>query len=431
MPIVVFVSLYIFVAAAVTFSLPVLIRNMTEPATRHVLILILLVGAAARLVQLGTPALLEDDYNRYLWDGAVVVAGNSPFEYSPLDIADGSAGSADVRALAQRAGQILERVNYPEYRTVYPPVAQAVFAISHVVAPFDLDGWRIMLFLLELGCLIFIYAILVTLGRSPLWLALYWWNPLVIKEIANSAHMEPVVMLPVLAAGLLMIKGHGVWASVFLTVSAGVKVWPLLMVAAVWRQFIEKRHIFILAVSLTVFLLVLIFWPVVASKLDTSSGFVAFAQNWKASSAAFLVSDWLLGFVVPDHENAPMLSQMFLGFLLLAIVVAICIRRAKDTFMAFKRMFLICAALYLLSPSQTPWYFIWIAPFLCFFPVRGLLLAGVTLPLHYLYFHLAPHGQEMLYRYGVVWAIWAPVWALIVFDVARPGAMLGRPRGAV
>ena len=81
---------------------------------------------------------------------------------------------------------------------------------------------------------------------------------------------------------------------------------------------------------------------------------------------------------------------------------------------------MISAAVYLLSPSQFPWYFLWIAPFLCLFPVRGLLLASVLLPLHYLYFYFDAHDLKHVYINGVVWLMWLPVWALLAFDAIRP-----------
>ncbi len=416
MPIIAFVAAYMGITAVVVFTIPWLIRETSDRSTKAILIVILLVGVAVRLTQFGTPTILEDDYNRYLWDGAVVMSGASPFDHAPLDIMNDETGSAALQALASEHAQVLERVNYPVYRTVYPPVAQTAFALANLVKPLDLDAWRLVLLLFELGCLAFIYATLVRLGRSPLWLAIYWWNPLIIKEIANSAHMEPVLMLPVLAAGYLVLSGRAMGVSVCLALAAGVKIWPLLTLPALWRQLIGTPRLLLISVCSVGLILALVFWPIVASGLDETSGFVAFAREWKASSATILLSEWTISSILPGHENTSLMARLLIALIASAAILVICARRAPDLFTVLWRMFLIAAVIYVMSPSQTPWYFLWIAPFLCIFPVRGLLLASVTLPLHYLYFHLALHDLEALYRTGVVWVIWLPVWALLFFD---------------
>ncbi|MGB5863327.1 MAG: hypothetical protein WBG95_03445 [Sulfitobacter sp.] len=421
MPVLPFVFFYVAVAGIVAISVPLLAEKTPQIATTRLLYLILFVGAAARLMQLGAPTILEDDFYRYLWDGAVVAAGENPFLYAPFDVEFGDAGGAVLAELATQAGGVLDRINYPEYRTVYPPVAQAVFALSHYIAPFDLDGWRVVLFLMEVGCVIAILLILPRYGRSPLWIAVYWWNPLVIKEVANSAHMEPALMLPMLVAAVLVLRRQGVWASLFLTVAAGVKIWPLLTLATIWRQYLVRPKLLMLsglmvAVGISVFL-----WPIYRSGLDETSGFVAFAQNWRASSIMIILTEWLSALVPSEGLPAGALPRLMLGMALAITIFMICFKRAYGPRTTMYRMFLIAVAIYLLSPSQTPWYFLWIVPFLCIFPARGLMLAGILVPLHYLFFYLDPRGLGEVYRYGVVWVIWLPVWALLAYDYVFGG----------
>ncbi|MEL6410325.1 MAG: hypothetical protein AAFQ38_07990 [Pseudomonadota bacterium] len=417
MPILGFVFAYMFSASVVAFSLLAMIEKTDRPNIGYLFLFILIVGTLARLLQFGTSTIIEDDYYRYLWDGAVVSIWHSPFSHAPLDVLNGTAGSTELQDLAKRGEDILSRVNHPEIRTIYPSVLQAIFAFSHLLAPFDLDGWRAVLLLFEFGIAGLILALLLHFQRSPLWLALYWWNPLVIKEVANSAHMEPVLMLPVLLAVYAIVRLRPIWASVWFVIAAGVKVWPFLIGALVWRNCFYDRPLFLKCIAVACVITGVLFLPVVLSSLDQSSGFVAFAQNWKASSAAILVAEWITGFFTTDPEIASGAARLLLGVALLATFVAICARPAVNENILIRRVFLMIAALYLLAPSQTPWYFIWIAPFLCLFPVRGLILAGVTLPLHYLFFFFVLHDQEQVYRQGVVWLIWIPVWALLAHDV--------------
>jgi alpha-1,6-mannosyltransferase len=81
-----------------------------------------------------------------------------------------------------------------------------------------------------------------------------------------------------------------------------------------------------------------------------------------------------------------------------------------------ERVLVTIASLFLLSPSQFPWYLIWLQPLLCVRPVRGWLLATVLLPLYYVSFYFYATDRAWIFREVVVWAIWVPIWALLIWD---------------
>ena len=71
-PVILFVTLEVL-AAAIYLGLAWLIpRSRAEPA---LLVLVLAVGMVIRAVTVFSTPVLEDDYYRYLWDGAVVAGG--------------------------------------------------------------------------------------------------------------------------------------------------------------------------------------------------------------------------------------------------------------------------------------------------------------------------------------------------------------------
>ena len=192
-----------------------------------------------------------------------------------------------------------------------------------------------------------------------------------------------------------------------------------------FRRLLDDWKTLAGAAGLAAFLLILIAWPVLQAGLGSDSGFVAYAQKWRASSASFLVAEWLVHLAphaVLSAVDPGLLTRGLLAAVLAAAFVTILRRKARDGRESVWQMFALAGALYLLSPSQFPWYFVWIAPFLCIFPVRGLLLAGALLPLHYLFFHFAARDIEDAHRHGIVWLIWLPVWALLLFDWLRDRA---------
>ena len=89
------------------------------------------------------------------------------------------------------------------------------------------------------------------------------------------------------------------------------------------------------------------------------------------------------------------------------------------------------AALFLISPTQFPWYYTWLLPFLAVVPkfslvlltlqlslYFSLLLLTSLLPLYYLRFYLEPRGLMDIFNNYVVWIEFVPVWVLIVAESA-------------
>ena len=218
------------------FLAPLIANSLTgdSAALHHIMVCIVAAGLAARLVLLLSAPILEDDYQRYLWDGAVTANGKSPYAISPKDALQ--LGDQDALGRLAREGEsVVRRINHPELRTIYPPVAQGAFALAYLLKPWSLFAWRSVLLACDLGSFVLILLLLRECGRSPLWSALYWWNPVVIKELFNSAHMDAVVLPLVLAALLFATRRRYVTAVTTLGFAAGAKIWPALLLPLVIR----------------------------------------------------------------------------------------------------------------------------------------------------------------------------------------------------
>ena len=423
MPILLFSVAYVLVGFIYILVLPILIKNAPLASQRNLLWFVMIVSVLLRLGLYGAPSILEDDYNRYLWDGAVTASGLNPYAYSPEQVLELRSETPVFDELIAQSNGTFFNINHPEFSTVYPPAAQAVFALTHFISPFNLDALRLVMLLLELGCMGLILLILGKFDKSPLWVTLYAWNPLVLKEVTNSVHMEPILMLPVLLAVFWVMQNRVILASCALAVAAGVKIWPALLVIVIWRQLLPTPVKLVQSGLVFGIVLGLMVAPIILTGLSETSGFVAFGGQWQASSAAYHVSEWISYHITPywvdDYLEIPFISRLILGLVLVAFIFLVCITRAKDMQEMIWRMFLITAAIYILSPSNTPWYFVWIAPFLCLFPSRGLLLAGALIPFHYAFFHFSIRDMPEVYQEGIVWLIWLPVWALLLVEFMK------------
>ena len=404
---------------ALVWLIPATLREF--PGNSYALLaFVLALGLAMRLLMFASEPILEDDYQRYLWDGAVTAHGLNAYEVSPETAKSADPETSVIGGLAIASGDVLDRVNHPELRTVYPPVAQGVFAISHVLGPWSLGTWRALCLLGEMASVALLLLLLRELGRSPLWVALYWWNPLAIKELINSAHLEAILIPVVLGAIVLAIHRRYLLSTFALAVAAGIKLWPVLLLPLIWRPLAERPRALLIAVASTAGLGLALAAPILWAGLDQSSGLVAYAQNWKTNSALFPQVEaiagsslaWIGGF------EPWIVGRSIVALVLVGLALWLSRRPFKTPEELIQKCVLLVGALVLLSPAQFPWYFLWVLPLMPLRPVLGLLALTATMPLYYLGFFLLARDSYEFYASTIVWFVWVPVWLLLAAEFA-------------
>ena len=82
----------------------------------------LIIGLLLRLLMLPFFPMLSDDIYRFYWDGSIIWQGINPYAFLPSEI---------PMEVTQKIGpEIIAKMNSPDYFSVYPPVAQLIFAVS-------------------------------------------------------------------------------------------------------------------------------------------------------------------------------------------------------------------------------------------------------------------------------------------------------------
>jgi hypothetical protein len=425
-PIISFVALEMLAGGVYLTLLWLIPRSRSE---RRLLALVLGVGLTMRAVTMFSTPILEDDFYRYLWDGAVVAEGKDPYRYSPAQVlaADSAADSASELAalsmLSNTSTPVAQRINYPELTTVYPPLTQGVFALGASIEAFSLKVWRLILLLIEGATVVLLYLILRQLNRSPLWLAIYWWNPLAVKELVNSAHMD-ALLLPLLAGiVLLMLMRKGVLASLCLALAAGVKLWPALLLPTVLRPLVAEPAK--LVAALAVFLAAFsgtAWW--LFRQVGGETGLTSYFSNWNMNDAFFLALHWAVGNALElldyDWLASGSVTRALVAATILWLGLWLNRRVAVDPGELCSRFLVLTAVVFLLSPTQFPWYYTWLLPFLVVAPSPALLLLTALLPLYYLRFYLDFRDQTRLFDHGIVWLEYLPVWLLLAREWWMP-----------
>lgn len=404
------------IAGGAFLTTPRLVRDtlaIDHADQRRVLVHIVAIGLALRILLIWSTPALEDDFHRYLWDGAMTAHGFNPYRIVPATVPHDSTPQL-IRDLAVNAGYVFDRINHATIRTIYPPVAQSFFALAYLAEPWSLLAWRLVCLAAEGATLGLLLILLREVGRSPLWVALYWLNPLIIKELLNSAHMEAIVVPFVLAALLLAIRNRPLAAAGVLVLAGGTKVWPLLLAPLILRPLIGDLRRLALATALLGFGTLLVAAPMIAAGLDQSAGVVAYGSTWQRNGALVPGLAALLDlFPGVDAVSAGMLARAAVVAAAGASALLLARHPIRDGTDLMARAALLVTAVLLLSPAQYPWYLAWVMPLMALRPIAGMLAATALMPIYYASFHFRVLGVEAVFNTYVVWLIWAPIWVLL------------------
>jgi len=192
--------------------------------------IVLLVAALARALTFWPPPLQSTDIYRYVWDGKVQWAGINPYRFIPADPAlqplrDEGVGARALYPNINRAGTA---------PTIYPPVAEAWFALEHLIVPLSARdrGYEGVGLVLDLAIL----AVLLALLRDRRWAVLYALAPLPVLESVQNAHVDALAVLLSLGAVVLSERRRPTAAVAVLALATLTKIYPALLLPLLLRD---------------------------------------------------------------------------------------------------------------------------------------------------------------------------------------------------
>lgn len=417
-------------AAGAVFLLAIYGVVAGSDQTPRRLLWIILAGLGMRLAMIASMPMLESDFFRYLWDGAVVANGMNPYRYAPEQVVQGTQDiPPELINLAANSGEVIHRINYPHLKTVYPPVAQAAFALAYCVKPWSLFAWRLVLALFDSATVVLLFVTLRGLHLPREWLVVYWWNPLVLREGFNAAHMDILALPLVIAALFIAVRGWYAWAAVLLALGTCTKIWPVVLLPMICVGPRKTLDRLVAIMGVFGFTCCLLFVPVYWGGLDSTSGMIAYGREWEMNDALYMALCWIAAGILKTFSPAPASIHLIARMVSLAILsccIAVLCRGMQDSSQLWERSLLAVAALFMLSPTQFPWYYLWAVPLLAIRPRLSLLMLGVLLPLYYLRFHFKARGGAEIFDTYVVWFEYVPVWILCLVEAMTNRTFLGR-----
>lgn len=371
-------------------------RHAQQP---HPAVLPLIVGWAVvfRLALLWvTPGFLSDDIYRYVWDGLVQQAGINPYLYPP-----------EAPELAfLRDDAIFPMINRKSALTLYPPGAQLFFRLMAWIGPGSLVAMKAIILLADAASIALLLRLLTHLGRSQVCVLLYAWHPLVIVELGISGHLDGLMIPFVLLAVLWTIRNRPRLVGVALAMAALIKLYPALVLPALYRKRDRLMPVACLGVLALGYLLYLGAGYQIIGYLPL---YISPYEFYNLSLRHMLM--WLVGLFVLDPF--PYVKGLSAAILLSAMLQ--CVRHTdKSPPQALQwSVGLIVLYLLLVSPSVFQWYLVWLLALVTLTP-SGLTPAWLywSWSVNLGYLEALPRFAHVIYGLRIV--EYAPVFLWIV-----------------
>lgn len=366
-------------------------------------------GLLMRLPYLAAGPALEDDFYRYMLDGAMLAHGVSPYMHAPESVLrDASIAPFAATAAAREA---IGAINFPDLRSIYPGTAQLLFAAAHGIDPWGIWGIRVIVLVCEMATAGLLWLLVTRLGRPPWLVALVWCNPALAFLLTGQGHIDAALAPLVIAALLAAVAGRGLAAGVCLGLATGVKLWPVLLAPLLARRLARERRQAVAFLAAGAVLTLLLCAPLLLASLSARSGLVAYAAGWTVNNAPYA---WLshAAYLVAGDARGEMVLRMAVGALAAAVSLAVAWRPVLGPADLAARSALAAAAVFYLTPAQFPWYAIWFLPLAAASASPALVAASATLPVYFLFFPLAEMGMRDVHGYALAALHLLPVLAV-------------------
>lgn len=344
----------------------------------------------------------SDDIYRYVWDGKVAAHGINPYALAP----------SDSSLVHLHTDELPSKINHPTMRTIYPPLAQLLFAASNLLFGDSTAGLKILLVLADIATIL----ILIKLLQSQLdKVLLYAWSPLPVLYFALDGHVDALGIPLLLLAVYLLQRSKLLKGSLSLGLAALAKLYPLVVAPFLFHLSKGWKRIAVPAVPVVVVLLgCWLYWEPTGGLFES---FIIYNTTFEFNGSVFP----LLHTIIGSNETARLVSAVVF-VIWWGTVFALDRPLLEKTFLTFVG-FIVCA------PTVHPWYLTWLAALL---PLRWSLPVFVLLGLSAL-------SNLVVYEYRLlgVWqqktwlllAEYVPFFLLLLREVMR-GTLLPRRASA-
>ncbi len=355
-------------------------------STRQKIGLILFISLLARIFMMGVP--VSDDVYRYLWEGKIIAAGESPYQYP-----------ADHAHYEAHRDYYWEGMNHKDKLTAYPPLAELMFAGMSNVS-YSPWAFKILFILADLCVVWVLLSFLKRRGADVRTALLYAFNPLTLFAIAGEAHFDVLMILAIMLSVLCAEKKAFIWAWLWLGVAIQIKIIaviliPLYLLRCHWRNA---------------------WWLLIPLVLPS----LYFLDTLPSLFQGLWVFGGTNAFNGPIHGPIDYLFDgnitwasriVFVLFGLISLWILWAVKAPV------KAAYFLVASLVLLSPVVHYWYVLWIIPFVVLYPGLSWLVLSFTSGAYFMSTFSVENGEDWSLPVWAMWVTWLPFLLVLAHEL--------------
>jgi alpha-1,6-mannosyltransferase len=343
----------VFFAAFILYGVACLFALQSERDDRRTIFAIFTLAIIVQGILIFTRPTLSDDMYRYVCDGRVQAQGISPYQHPP-----------EAPELAfLRDAEIYPAINRKSAVTIYPPAAEAAYAILWRIWPDNFHWFQIASATGGLLAGALLLGLLRDLGSPASRLMIYLWSPLLAFETAHAAHLDGLLLPFLVGAWWARVRQHDGLVGLLLGVATAMKLYPILLLPVLWRP----RHRqgwwqMPLAFGITVALFYLPYTLVSGTQV---LGYLPkyFRETFNISPLVFNLDKYLTRIGLDTPNNLLVLSL----FILIIIYCWVLAKPTPDAETALRRCIWPIGVVTLLSANLFSWYLLWLLPLIAIF----------------------------------------------------------------
>lgn len=301
---------------------------------------------------------LSDDMYRYVWDGRVQAQGINPYRYA--------SDAPELDSLRDDA--IWDKMNRKSAHTIYPPAAQLTFATLWRIAPNSVLAFKLAFVMASLFAGVLLIPVLRGFGQSPELILAFLWSPLLIIEVAHSAHAD-ALYLPLLV-GVFWLRlrqsERGSWKTeagigVLLGLATLIKLYPAILAVALWSlRDAQGRRRLRLAFPIAMLLTIAAGYSLYAAPGVDLLGFLPSYGREFFNIAP--LSHWLINLATAYGQPYWAFVNPTLFVLVFLVSISYILFPARSPQRAILRCMIPIALYLLVNMNLFPWYMLFMLP---------------------------------------------------------------------
>ncbi|MCA9398869.1 MAG: DUF2029 domain-containing protein, partial [Candidatus Omnitrophica bacterium] len=314
---------------------------------KYALGIILFFAVIFRIILLPGVLIHENDIYRYLWDGKSAIHNINPYKYAPADLfmyesgfkedfydeyrditikgkdftAHDKARLDKLIALRATNPTYYARIGHWQVPTIYPPVAQFVFALSAWLKADSIILMKIIFALFDLGVISLIILLLKYLGKDPRMCIVYAWSPLVLKEFANSGHYDPVVIFFSMAGIYLFLRKKAWQGMIVVALATLSKFFSVVFLPFLTRRY--KKSFLLIFIGIVILAYYPFFLWDRTGVHGVFEGLTTYNQQWAYNASLFALVRTSLNMLHLPVDSTMVLSKLIVAvayFILLIVL---------------------------------------------------------------------------------------------------------------